>query len=55
LPGQAILFLHGGGYVQGSAKAYRGFVSQIVSRTGIPALVIAARSGDRRARRRRIR
>ncbi len=39
-PGQAILFVHGGGYVQGSAKAYRGFVSQIVSRTGIPALVI---------------
>lgn len=39
-PNQAILYLHGGGYVQGSAKAYRGFVSQIVSRTQIPALVI---------------
>ncbi|MCA1457647.1 alpha/beta hydrolase [Bradyrhizobium sp. BRP22] len=39
-PGGAILFLHGGGYVQGSAKAYRGFVSQIVSRARIPALVI---------------
>jgi epsilon-lactone hydrolase len=39
-PDQAILFLHGGGYVQGSAKAYRGFVSQIVSRARIPALVI---------------
>ncbi|WP_395673436.1 alpha/beta hydrolase [Inquilinus sp.] len=39
-PRQAILFLHGGGYGLGSAKAYRGFVSQIVSRTGIPALVI---------------
>ena len=39
-PGQAILFLHGGGYVQGSATAYRGFVSQIVSRARIPALVI---------------
>ena len=38
--GQAILFIHGGGYVQGSAEAYRGFVSQIVSRTGIPAFVI---------------
>jgi len=38
--GQAILFLHGGGYVQGSAAAYRGFVSQIVSRAGIPAFVI---------------
>ncbi len=35
-PGQAILFLHGGGYVLGSAKAYRGFVSQIVSRAQIP-------------------
>jgi acetyl esterase/lipase len=39
-PGQAILFLHGGGYVLGSAKAYRGFVSQIVSRVRVPALVI---------------
>lgn len=39
-PGAAILFLHGGGYGLGSAKAYRGFVSQIVSRTGIPALAI---------------
>lgn len=39
-PRQAILFLHGGGYGLGSATAYRGFVSQIVSRTGIPALVI---------------
>jgi epsilon-lactone hydrolase len=38
--GQAILFIHGGGYVQGTAAAYRGFVSQIVSRTGIPALAI---------------
>jgi len=38
--GQAILFLHGGGYVQGSAKAYRGFSSQIVSRAQMPALVI---------------
>ncbi len=39
-PGRAILFLHGGGYVQGSARAYRGFVSQIVSRARIPAVVI---------------
>lgn len=39
-PGQVILFLHGGGYTLGSARAYRGFVSQIVSRTQIPALVI---------------
>jgi epsilon-lactone hydrolase len=39
-PDRVILFLHGGGYVRGSAKAYRGFVSQIVGRTRIPALVI---------------
>jgi monoterpene epsilon-lactone hydrolase len=38
--GEAILYLHGGAYGLGSAKAYRGFVSQIVSRTGVPALVI---------------
>ncbi|KAA0596024.1 acetyl esterase/lipase [Azospirillum lipoferum] len=38
--GHAILFIHGGGYVLGTAKAYRGLVSQIVSRTGIPALTI---------------
>ncbi|NLS00489.1 alpha/beta hydrolase [Rhizobium sp. P38BS-XIX] len=38
--GSALLFLHGGGYVQGRAKAYRGLVSQIVARTQIPALVI---------------
>ena len=38
--GRAILFIHGGGYVQGSAGAYRGFASQIVGRTGIPAFVI---------------
>jgi monoterpene epsilon-lactone hydrolase len=37
---RAILFIHGGGYVLGSAAAYRGFVSQIVRRTQIPALVI---------------
>src|SRR4029079_6330345 len=39
-PGQAILFLHGGGYGKGSARAYRGFVSQIVSRARIRTLVI---------------
>jgi epsilon-lactone hydrolase len=38
--GRAILFIHGGGYGLGSAKAYRGFVSQIVSRANVPALVI---------------
>src|SRR5262245_43983547 len=35
-PNQAILFLHGGGYVKGSAHAYRGFVSQLVSRAQVP-------------------
>ena len=44
-PRQAILFLHGGGYVLGSARAYRGFVSQIVSRAQIPALVISTAAG----------
>lgn len=39
-PDAAILFLHGGGYVQGSANAYRGFVSQIVNRAQLAALVI---------------
>lgn len=39
-PRAAILYIHGGGYVQGSAKAYRGFVSQIVSRTNIAAFVL---------------
>jgi acetyl esterase/lipase len=31
--GEALLFLHGGAYVMGTAPAYRGFVSQIVART----------------------
>ena len=39
-PAQAILYIHGGGYGLGSSKAYRGFVSQIASRTQVPALVI---------------
>ena len=38
--GKAILYIHGGGYGLGSAKAYRGFASQIVSRTQVPALVM---------------
>ncbi|GEP07742.1 alpha/beta hydrolase [Methylobacterium oxalidis] len=37
---RAILFLHGGGYVQGTATAYRGFVSQVASRAGVAALAI---------------
>jgi len=37
---RAILYVHGGGYILGSSKAYRGFASQIVARTGVPALII---------------
>ena len=35
---RALLYVHGGGYLQGSAKAYRGLASQLVRRTGIAAL-----------------
>jgi acetyl esterase/lipase len=35
-----ILYLHGGGYVAGSAKAYRGFASQLASRTRRPIFVL---------------
>ncbi|MBB3564378.1 acetyl esterase/lipase [Rhizobium sp. BK512] len=37
---RAILYIHGGGYVLGSAQAYRGFVSQIVARTQVPAFIL---------------
>jgi len=36
----AILYVHGGGYVLGSAKAYRGLASQIASRAGRPVFVV---------------
>jgi epsilon-lactone hydrolase len=36
---RAILYLHGGAYVLGSATAYRSFVGQIVARSGVPAFV----------------
>lgn len=35
-----ILYLHGGSYIAGSAKAYRGFASQLASRTGRPVFVL---------------
>ena len=35
-----ILYLHGGGYVSGSASAYRGLASQLASRTRRPAFVL---------------
>jgi epsilon-lactone hydrolase len=36
-PGQAILYLHGGWYNWGSARAYRNFVGQIATRAGAAA------------------
>ena len=36
---RAILFLHGGGYMLGSAKAYRGLASQVAVRAGVAAFV----------------
>jgi acetyl esterase/lipase len=35
-----ILYLHGGGFVAGSAKAYRGLASQLASRTRRPVFVL---------------
>lgn len=37
---RVILFLHGGAYMLGSAKGYRGFASQIATRTGIATFVL---------------
>lgn len=37
---RAILFIHGGAYMLGSAEAYRGFASQLAVRTGVPAFVL---------------
>ena len=36
---RAILFLHGGAYMLGSAKAYRGLASQVAIRAGVAAFV----------------
>jgi acetyl esterase/lipase len=38
-PGAAILYLHGGAYVVGSAQAYRNFVGQIALRAHVAAFV----------------
>jgi acetyl esterase/lipase len=35
----AVLYLHGGGYVLGSAAAYRNFVGQIAARAGAPVFI----------------
>ena len=37
---KAILFLHGGAYMLGSATAYRGFASQVAVRAGVAAFVL---------------
>ena len=37
---RAILFIHGGAYLLGSAQAYRGFASQVASRAGVAAFVL---------------
>lgn len=37
---RAILYLHGGGLVVGSAKAHRGIVAKFVMGSGVPALVV---------------
>jgi monoterpene epsilon-lactone hydrolase len=37
---KAILFLHGGAYMVGSAQAYRGFASQVAVRAGVAAFVL---------------
>src|SRR5580698_5156571 len=38
-PDGVILYLHGGGYIAGSAKAYRGFASQLAGRARRPVFV----------------
>lgn len=37
---RAILFLHGGAYMLGSARGYRGFASQVAARTGIATFIV---------------
>jgi monoterpene epsilon-lactone hydrolase len=36
----AILYLHGGGYVVGSAQAYQNFVGHVVARSGVNAFIL---------------
>lgn len=43
-PGSAILYLHGGGMVASSAVAYKPIVSNLVSRSGVPALSVEFRN-----------
>jgi epsilon-lactone hydrolase len=37
--GAALLYLHGGGFIYGSANAFRHFVGQIVARAHVPAFI----------------
>jgi len=37
--GVAMLYLHGGGFIYGSARAFRHLVGQIVARSGVPAFI----------------
>src|SRR5262249_9066530 len=39
-PDRALLFVHGGGYGQGSAQAYAGLVSQLAARANVAAFVL---------------
>ncbi len=38
-PGEAVLYLHGGAFIFGSARAFRNFVGQLAARAGIAAFV----------------
>ena len=38
--GKAILYLHGGGYVVGSAQGYRGLAGEVSRAAGMPAMVL---------------
>lgn len=38
-PGEAILYLHGGAFILGSARAFRRFVGQLAARAGMAAFV----------------
>ena len=40
VPGAAILYLHGGAYLLGSAWAYRNFAGQMAARAGVAAFVV---------------
>ena len=40
IPGAAILYLHGGAYLLGSAWAYRNFASQVATRAGVAVFVV---------------